>query len=193
MTKVGYITELQMRISRLPAKDRAEILADYEEHFAMGRAAGKTDEEISASLGTPKSVAKSILMHTLVTEAETSNSIVDRASVVMRILFMVLILAPFNFLFLIGPALALFITNVVGWALPIAFTGATFGLAGFALHVGLEEVGVLSKLSLASMAVGTVGLCVLAGMIMFLVTRVSLMVLISYFKWNVRFITSKAM
>lgn len=191
MTKLEYITELRKQIARLPEKDQAEILADYEEHFAAGRAHGKTDEQISLSLGAPRSVAQSILMNSLVTEAETTKGVVDRAAYMMRILLMTLVLAPFNFFMLVGPFLVMFVFVVVGWALPLAFIAATLGLAAAMVGMGLSGLGLWSALSLASSAVGTLGASVLAVMIMLLLTRLSLSVLFSYLKWNVNFITAR--
>lgn len=52
MTKAEYLKDLEARIQRLPSQERADILADYREHFEMGLENGKSEEEISKSLGT---------------------------------------------------------------------------------------------------------------------------------------------
>lgn len=58
MTKIEYLNELYSRLSSLPERERAEIMRDYEEHFAAGRENGKTDEQICFDLGTPEMNAR---------------------------------------------------------------------------------------------------------------------------------------
>ena len=60
MTKIDYLYELQKRLKNLPEEDRAEIIEAFEEHFAEGKKAGKTDAEIMEELGTADEVAESL-------------------------------------------------------------------------------------------------------------------------------------
>lgn len=53
-----FLTALERSLSGLDAQERREILGDYEEHFALGLAAGKTDRQIASSLGDPGQLAK---------------------------------------------------------------------------------------------------------------------------------------
>ncbi len=191
MTKAEYLKELENRIQRLPQKERAEILADYQEHFEMGLANGKSEAEICTSLGTPRSVAQSILMNSLVEEARTAPTIRGRGEAVFRMFLLILVLAPFNFLVLIGPFLILFALLFTGWVTPLAIAfGASW--AGFALiQAGMGGLGVLGGLSLLSMYIGILSLAFIVCMIMWLLTRGSLWLLIGFFKWNIDFITSR--
>ena len=57
MTKKEYLDSLSAGLGTMPYNDVKEILAEIEEHFAEGIIAGKTEDEISSSLGDPKELA----------------------------------------------------------------------------------------------------------------------------------------
>ena len=57
MNKAEYMLGLERAIIRLPRTVRDEILYDYEEHFRLGKEAGKSEEEIARELGTPEEIA----------------------------------------------------------------------------------------------------------------------------------------
>lgn len=52
MTKSEYMAALQNKLERFNRELQQEIMEDYEQHFAEGIAAGKTEEEIMAELGS---------------------------------------------------------------------------------------------------------------------------------------------
>jgi len=58
MNKNDFIDILEKNLLRLPKADRDDILSDYEAHFALGAEAGKTEEEVSLSLGDPNELAQ---------------------------------------------------------------------------------------------------------------------------------------
>ncbi|MBR2523142.1 MAG: DUF1700 domain-containing protein [Clostridiales bacterium] len=57
MTKKEYLDSLSAGLGTMPYNDVKEILAEIEEHFASGIIAGKSEAEISESLGDPKELA----------------------------------------------------------------------------------------------------------------------------------------
>lgn len=61
MTKNDFLNTLYQSLLYLPAKERQEILQDYEEHFATGIEEGKAEEEICRALGDPKEIAQTYL------------------------------------------------------------------------------------------------------------------------------------
>lgn len=52
MTKSEYMAALQNKLERFNRELQQEIVEDYEQHFTEGIAAGKTEEEIMAELGS---------------------------------------------------------------------------------------------------------------------------------------------
>jgi len=53
MTKQEFLNTLSEGLKNFPSNERNEILYDYEEHFRIGEASGKSDEEIIGELGDP--------------------------------------------------------------------------------------------------------------------------------------------
>ena len=105
MTREQFMTELKRSLGRRPEAERNEILYDYEEHFRMGAADGKSEEEIARSLGNPRMLGKSFEIDALL-EAPASGAGVTAASV-MRAVFASLSLTFFNVIVVLGPLLGL--------------------------------------------------------------------------------------
>jgi len=62
MKQFEYLNKLRENLKgELPAETVEDILSDYESFFEAGREEGKTDDEISAELGSPALLAKSLL------------------------------------------------------------------------------------------------------------------------------------
>lgn len=57
MTKQEFLQHLKVHLQPLPAAEREDILADFEEHFQAGAESGKTEEQICAELGNPYTCA----------------------------------------------------------------------------------------------------------------------------------------
>jgi uncharacterized membrane protein len=60
MTRQEFIDRLRMGLSGLPAKAKAEIVADYEAHFAEAGAAGRSEAEVADALGDPGRLAREL-------------------------------------------------------------------------------------------------------------------------------------
>jgi uncharacterized membrane protein len=61
MTRQEYIAALKRALRSIPESEVTDICGDFEEHFAIGLASGKTEHEISAELGDPSTVAQTYL------------------------------------------------------------------------------------------------------------------------------------
>jgi uncharacterized membrane protein len=60
MTRQAFLARLRDGLRGLPAATLADIMADYETHFADGAAAGRSEEEVAAALGNPDRLAREI-------------------------------------------------------------------------------------------------------------------------------------
>ncbi|MDZ5474031.1 DUF1700 domain-containing protein [Bacillus sp. 31A1R] len=56
-----FLKRLETLLSKVPESDRREMLYDYEEHFQIGLANGKSVEELTAELGDPYVIARDLL------------------------------------------------------------------------------------------------------------------------------------
>lgn len=118
MTKDEYLEELGQALKGLPAPEREDILADFAEHFSIGKEQGKTDDEISTSLGSPHQIAKELLASYHVETAASKAT----AGNVLRATWAVLGLSFFNLVFVLGPFIAVIGLLFGGWVTGIAFT-----------------------------------------------------------------------
>ena len=60
MTRQSFLARLREGLRGLPPQTVADIVADYEAHFAEGEAAGRSEAEVSAALGDPGRLAREI-------------------------------------------------------------------------------------------------------------------------------------
>jgi uncharacterized membrane protein len=60
MTRAEFIARLKSGLSGLPDKAKADAVADYEEHFSEGAAAGRSEADIAAALGDPDRLAREL-------------------------------------------------------------------------------------------------------------------------------------
>jgi uncharacterized membrane protein len=53
-----FLARLGQCLKHMDAQEKQDILQDYREHFEIGLAAGKTEEQIARALGEPEQLAK---------------------------------------------------------------------------------------------------------------------------------------
>ncbi len=192
MGKVDYINDLRRSLKNVPENELSEILADYEEHFANGRSAGKTESEIIAALGPAKTVAQGYLMNTLIKEVNVAPSTIQRSGLLMQMMVIFLVLAPFNFLVLVGPFLVLVALLFAGWAIPITIAGVSIAaLITVLVTTSLHVIGVLQGFSLFFMFLGVIGVSALVSMVMILLSRGMIQLVSSYIRWNYNIIRAR--
>lgn len=104
MNKAEFLDELRNGLKSLPKEQVDDIIYDYEEHFTIGLESGKTEEEISKSLGEAKTIAKqyraSYRVEKAGAEASTGN--------IFRAVLAFISLGFFNLIFVLPTFIALF-------------------------------------------------------------------------------------
>lgn len=70
MNRRMFMTALERELRLLDEGERMELLSDYEQHFDMGLAEGKTEEDISRELGHPRELALEALGDRYVSPAQ---------------------------------------------------------------------------------------------------------------------------
>lgn len=122
MDKDEFMGELKKQLKSIPDEELKDILADFEEHFAIGIEEGRTEEELSESMGNPKDLAKQMKTNYLVNKAQTSTTPTN----VIKVLLAFASLGLFNLIFVLGPVLMvisiLIILAIIGIALSLAGT-----------------------------------------------------------------------
>ncbi|QYZ78139.1 DUF1700 domain-containing protein [Methanofollis formosanus] len=115
MEKSEFLERLKSRLNSLPDDEVQEIVADYEEHFAAGVEAGRTEAAIAAALGDPDELGKQLLAASHIETAERTGSF----SALCRAALATLGLGLFNFCIALVPIVvvasiifAIFMTGV---------------------------------------------------------------------------------
>src|SRR4030042_5386490 len=103
MNKKDFISKLSTYLGGIPVEERQDVINDFEEHFKEGMAEGRTEEEMADSLGDPKALANQFKANILVSKAEKTTSAIN----ITRAVLATLGLGFFNFIFVLGPFVAL--------------------------------------------------------------------------------------
>ena len=167
MTRQAFMARLLEGLRGLPPTTQADIVADYNNHFAEGAAAGRSEADVAASLGDPGRLARELRAEIGLRRWEEQRSPAAGASAVFAVLGLgaidILILLPIlmgvgSAIFGVGVAvLALFFAGGVVFAAgPFAVTGVPGGtaaaiLAGIGLMTGAASLG-------AVLSIVTIGL-----------------------------------
>ncbi|MDP9742930.1 UNVERIFIED_ORG: putative membrane protein [Bacillus sp. B2I3] len=173
MNKEQFLKQLNASLTRLSLEEREDILQDYEEYFEIGMEEGKSEQEISKSLGNPKQISKELMATYLLGQVEQTTS----AGNVMRAVWAVIGLGFFNLVIVLGPFIGLIGVVIAGWVSAIAFILAPLG-ALFNLVLGNFQLFDLF------FALGLCGIGIFIAMGMFVATSALTKGFIRYLKFN---------
>lgn len=162
MTRQAFMARLREGLRGLPPQAVADIVADYEAHFADGAAAGRSEEEVAQALGDPDRLARELRAESTLTRWREERSPSAAASAVFAVLGLgaidLLILLPIV-LSIAGTLLGLFVAVI-----------AVFGSGGFVFAAGpfLDPPGGVAAAMLAG--IGLMAGSVSLGAVLCLVT-----------------------
>lgn len=179
MNQEQFLSKLRQTIKTLSPEEQNDILNDYEEYYSNGMQDGKTEEEISASLGPPEQLGKELTAMYHVDAVETSGTTQN----FMRAFWAVISLGFFNLVIVAGPLIALVAIIFSGWVVAVSFS---FSLISVLLNTFIypeifEPFNVF-------FALGLTGLGLLIGLFMYRVTSWMKKWIVKYFKFNVRMV-----
>ena len=162
MTRARFITGLRQSLRGLSDGEVADIIADYEEHFADAAAAGRSEDEVAGALGDPARLAGELSAETGLRrwEAKRNPRTFLRAGIAVFGLqaFNILVLLPVIALVLACAGIAAYVLYIVAGTGFYMLTQATSGngnvlvpaLAGLGLIFGVLGTGSLLALLLDS-------------------------------------------
>jgi uncharacterized membrane protein len=190
MNKKEFLGKLSELIKDISEEEKKDILFDYEEHFIIGLEKGRKEEEIAASLGDLKIIAKQSRATCILKEAEKTTS----ASNIIRAIFAAVGLGFFNLVIVLGPAIGLLGIFVAlfasAFAITISGAAVLFGtLIGpvFAWNVYIPFAAVVS----IPLGIGLTALGLLSIIGVFYLTKLFYKLCISYLKMNLQIITNR--
>lgn len=179
MTEKQFMEQLYANLKQVSAEERKDMLQDYEEHFAMGKAEGKTEESIAEALGSPEKIAKELLAIYHLEKAEADAT----AGNVLRAVWAGIGLGFFNLIIVLAPFMVLVSVVISGWVI-----GATFILMPL---VALAELVIFPESFayfdlFSSLAFSGLGLFITIGM--YYVSKMVGRLFVRYLKFNVSFV-----
>jgi len=193
MNREKFLAELKAALGRMPESEKREVLADYEEHFRMGMAEGKDEEQIAASLGNPRLLGKSYAIDALLEEPKGGGGV--SAVSVLRALFASISLTFFNLIFILGPFLGLVGVMIGLWAaavsLPLAGVATLVSPLAALAAPGLFALSGISTAFLVFAGIGVAAIGLLAVIGMWKLTRVFVLMIAVYVKFNARIVTRR--
>jgi uncharacterized membrane protein len=125
MNKKYFMDILSANLKGIPREEKFDIINDFEEHFAIGKENGRSEEELTEALGDPKLIARQMNASSLIKKAEETTS----ASNIARAIFASIGLGVLNIIFLLGPFIAVIAVILALFTSAIAITAA--GITGF--------------------------------------------------------------
>ncbi|WP_243292472.1 DUF1700 domain-containing protein [Bacillus sp. FJAT-47783] len=180
MTKLEFMNRLEKLLNGIPEEEKQELLYDYEEHFRMEMESGKTEEEITKSLGKPEIIAKECKTNYHLENATKNKSVTS----LFRAIYTSIGLGFFNLVFLLGPF--------------IAALGIIFSLYVVSLSLVLTPVAVISSYFFVDqtsefflnlfISIGCLGLGLLTGVLAIKVSRIFITWFIKYVRSNLNMI-----
>ncbi|MGM9931798.1 MULTISPECIES: HAAS signaling domain-containing protein [Bacillaceae] len=182
LNKEAFMKELAEQLRGLPPNEQAEILADYAEYFDLGLLEGKTEQEIALGLGSPKTIAKELVLNSSIEKTEHNLSMTN----VLRIIGLTIGLGFLNFLLIVGPMIAIVSILFAGWIASITMIAAPIIQLAEILfdfnHFSLFEVFV---------SIGACGLGLLLFIGMYHLSKLSMRLTIRYCKWNMNIVKGR--
>ena len=170
MTRQAFIARLRDGLRGLPPQAVADIVADYETHFADGEAAGRTEEEVAAALGDPGRLARELRAEIGLKRWEEERSPSGAASAVFAVLGLgaldLLILLPLLMAVggtLFGLAMAAIAGLFAGGAIFAA--GPFAGFPGGVWAAVLAGLGVMSGATALGAVVILVTIAIVNGLV----------------------------
>jgi uncharacterized membrane protein len=192
MRREEFLAALKRALGGMSEHERREILYDYEEHFRMGMAEGRTEEQIARSLGNPRVIGKSYAIDVLLEEPREGGL---RAASVVRAVFASVSLTFFNLIFILGPFLGLVGVMIGLWAgaAALPLSGLVVFLSPLVNLVAPGFIGTsgLSALFLLFAGVAVTALGLLAVLGMWKLSGLFIRMIAAYVRFNARVISRR--
>ncbi len=156
MKKKTFLKHLKSGLESLPKKEVKDIIADYEEYFAEGKADKRSEENIAKALGTPKKVAKQLKAEYHIKAAKKNTN----ARNIGKAILATISLGLLNLIIVLGPLIAvlavifsLYVSVISIWISSLAVIviaiillstgGGILGIAALFSAIALVCVGII--------------------------------------------------
>lgn len=193
MKRQEFIKNLKSELFGIPMVDIEDIIRDQEEMINDALKAGRTEDSIIQSFGDPKELARNLKAEIKIEKAGDEKKLSKQVRGVFGAVGALLVLAPFNLIFVLGPFLAVLGVTFAGWTLAVGMGGVAVLLLGaFLLEFLFIGAALTVQLSTFFTFLGCIGLAALFIVGMYYITKIVFKLILSYLKWNLNFIQNQA-
>lgn len=193
MKRQDFLNQLRQKLSGIPDDQINEIIRDHEEIINDALGAGRHEEDIIKSFGDIHELAKTLKVEFQIDKATDEKKISSQAKALLGALGALLLLAPFNLIFVLGPFCAVLGVVVVFWSVIGAMAILSLVLMGaFFTKFIFVGAGLFVYLSAFFAILGIIGLICLGTVAMYFVTKSIFKLILSYFRWNLNFIKNRS-
>ncbi|HEX2945304.1 MAG TPA: DUF1700 domain-containing protein [Clostridia bacterium] len=190
MNRNEFVSTLRNGLGNISSASVEEILYDYREHFEIGLEQGKTEDEISQSLGDPKLIARQYRAEYIVHQADKHSS----GANVFKAVFAGISLGFFNLIFML-PVYAVVLAILAAFysiSLVLTVSGAACFMAAI-LSPLLPWIPTLpvspAVIIFSSISIMSLGLLFTLGTVQF--TKWCLKLTAGYIKTNINIVSKK--
>ena len=192
MKRQEFIKNLKSELFGIPMVDIEDIIRDQEEMINDALKAGRTEDSIIQSFGDPKELARSLKAEIKIEKAGDEKKLSKQVRGVFGAVGALLVLAPFNLIFVLGPFLAVLGVTFAGWTVAVTMGAVAIGLLGaFLLEFLFIGTALTVQLSTFFTFLGFIGLAALFVVGMYYVTKIVFKLILSYLRWNLNFIQNQ--
>ncbi|HLR02216.1 MAG TPA: DUF1700 domain-containing protein [Virgibacillus sp.] len=176
MNEEQFLTELEHSLKKVPKEERHDMLRDYEEHFALAKEEGKSEEHIAGALGSPQKIAKELLATYHLEKAKSDTTTGN----ILRAVWAGIGIGFFNLVIVLGPFVGIAAIIISGWIVGVTFVASP--LLALVDNVVFSDSFEWFTIFL-SLALCGIGIFIANGM--YYLTRFMSRGLIRYLKFNV--------
>jgi uncharacterized membrane protein len=192
MNRTEFLEALRKNLSHLPATEAEEIIRDQDEYIRDAVRSGRSEEEVVKGLGDPSNFAGSLSAEAKIEKAEQATTIRQQSKSAFSAALALIVLAPLNLIFVLGPFIGVCGILVGGWALSGGILIASVAVLGAFIVKGMFfTVGVMAMISSLFFLLGIIGLSALGAIVMLKMTEVFLTGTIAYLRWNLNFVRGR--
>lgn len=179
MNKDQFLKSLANGLKRLSQEEREDIIRDFQEHFLIGSEEGKSEEEISQSLGSPYQIARELLAAYHLEKAEETATTGN----ILRAVWAVIGLSFFNLVIVLGPFIGLVGILFGGWA-----AGLSFIVSPLLVLINTAVYPESFELFELFLSIGLCGLGLFIVIGMLFATRGLMNLFVRYLKFNINLV-----
>ncbi|AGH96418.1 DUF1700 domain-containing protein [Pseudobdellovibrio exovorus] len=192
MNRQEYIKQLRTALNGLPQFEIDDIIRDQEEMITDAISSGRSEESVIQAMGSATELARTLKAELRIDQAVEERQLSKKLKGVFGALGALLVLAPFNLIFILGPFLLVLGVVFSGWILATAIGLGAIGLLGLFFTEALSlGAGLWVNLSLFFGIFSVIGISLLGILWMYFITQWLIKMILSYFKWNLNFIKSR--